>query len=123
MVDGCWSLVYGLWLLVFGLWLFVYGLSTFDYGPLTIDYLHICFTKARERTEGRKVPRKTFVQSLFKAKENVQKVKDEFGDHIKLHVLVKNFDRKTHREFHDVKIIDRYVKISYTQNELIKKLL
>lgn len=80
------------------------------------------FTKAREETEGRKVPKKAFVNSLFQAKENVQKVKDEFGEKVKVHVIIKNYEKGVEKDYPDVENIDQYIKIPYTRSELIKKL-
>jgi UDP-N-acetylglucosamine kinase len=80
------------------------------------------FAKAREKTEGRKVPKQVFVSSLFRAMNNVQKVKDKFGEQVKVHVIVKNYERDSENEYPDVQNIDRYVKIPYTQKELTSKL-
>lgn len=80
------------------------------------------FTKAREITEGRRVPRQTFVNGLFRAMENVRRVKEEFGDRIQLHAIVKNFEKNTEEEFLDIEVIDQCIKIPYTRFALLKKL-
>ena len=47
------------------------------------------FTKAREAMEGRRVPMETFVDAFFKAKENVERIMEEFGKNIKLFLVEK----------------------------------
>lgn len=80
------------------------------------------FTKAREELEGRFVPKTVFVDSLFKAKENVDKVKNEYGKAIKVHVVIKNFENNQENLYVDVDTIDTYLKISYDYKSLMKKL-
>ena len=50
------------------------------------------FTQKREKTEGRKVPKGTFIEKLFLAKENVEKIKEKFGERVELDIVKKNFD-------------------------------
>lgn len=82
------------------------------------------FTKAREVTEGRVVPKKLFVSSLFQARKNVKKIKEEFGDSVHLHIIIKNYKTGSETVHPDVSYdkVDKYVKIPYTQKALIKQL-
>lgn len=80
------------------------------------------FTKVREIIEGRKVPRNIFVDSLFQAKKNVNKVKQEFGKDIHLTMIVKNFRDLTEKTYIDIGNVDQYVTINYSREALIKLL-
>lgn len=82
------------------------------------------FTKAREVTEGRIVPKTLFVKFLFEARRNVKKIKKEFGDNIQLHIIIKNYKTRSETVYPDVDYekVDHYVKIPYTQKALIKQL-
>jgi len=48
------------------------------------------FTRKRKKLEGRYVPKEAFIDAFFKAKENVQSIKEEFGDKIELNLVIKN---------------------------------
>jgi len=80
------------------------------------------FTKAREKLEGRKVPKPIFIDALFNSKINVQKIKEEFGDKIKVNVVIKNYQQKVEKFFLDVASIDSYIRIPYTKEALKKAL-
>lgn len=82
------------------------------------------FTKAREVIEGRRVPKNIFIDSLFSAKENVDKIKQEFGKDLHLYVIKKNLedysDEETNVEVDDV---DQYVTINYSEDALNELLI
>jgi len=80
------------------------------------------FTKKREILEGRRVPRKTFVNAFFSAKENVIKIKSLFRDEIKVYLVIKDFNNKIKKSYYNVNI-DDYLQIKYTKTTLNKKLL
>jgi len=48
------------------------------------------FTKAREYMEGRNIVKEKFVEQYFNSRENVDKIKQEFGDKVKIHCILKN---------------------------------
>ena len=51
------------------------------------------FTKVKEQKEFRKVPKNVFINAYVKSLENVSMVKKEFGDKIKLNVVIKDFTK------------------------------
>jgi len=80
------------------------------------------FTKKRERLEGRHIPQKAFVEELFAAKENVNKVKKIFGQKIYVELHEHNFETGMKKMRLNIESIDSYLSIKYTKNELEKEL-
>lgn len=84
------------------------------------------FTLKRAKIIGRSVPRSFFIESLFHAKENVNKIKSEFGSKVELTLLERSYDRDK-RVFRgkttlNIENIDNYLKIKYTKDSLNSKL-
>ena len=80
------------------------------------------FTKKREAIERRGIPKQFFISSFFQSKENVNKLKQEFGSHIQVHLIVKNFENDTEQFKLNIEHIDSHLKIGYTEatlNELL----
>lgn len=50
------------------------------------------FTLAREKLEGRHVPREVFLHALQNAGKNVVKIKREFGKNVRIYLIEKNLD-------------------------------
>lgn len=77
------------------------------------------FTRKREILEGRYIPKKAFIDSFFKAKENVQKIKEEFGEKVELNLVLKN-DKNEDEEIKSniSSSIDDFTIISYTKKSL-----
>lgn len=80
------------------------------------------FTQYREKLEGRIVPKEIFVESFFKAGENVNKVKKEFGKQLQLHIAIKNFENGLEKFKLNVESIDPYVNMIYNRTSLMEKL-
>ena len=78
------------------------------------------FTKKREALEQRKVSKEVFIDSFFKARENVNKAKEIFGSNIELNLIIKDFEKDLEQLEINIENIDRYIKKSYTKNELEK---
>jgi UDP-N-acetylglucosamine kinase len=78
------------------------------------------FAKAREETEGRNVPRRIFIDSFLKAKENVNRVKCILGNKIILNVVVKDYKNDVERTKSDVISVDRFLESSYDYSQLEK---
>lgn len=76
------------------------------------------FTKEREKVEGRSIPRDFFIRTLFESRENVQKIKEQYGDQVDLHVIQKDFVKQTQRFIEDVEQIDHVVRIKYNVDDL-----
>lgn len=94
--------------------------------PIVIFYLYQDpfiawdFTKKREKLEGRFIPKEAFVESFFKAKQNANFAKKEFGKNIMLHLVIKNFSNGIEKIEFNINNIDNYLKMKYNNNSLIK---
>ena len=80
------------------------------------------FTKKREVIEHRGIPKDFFIQSFFQSKDNVNKLKQEFGSNIQLHLIVKNFENDTEQFKLNIDRIDSHLKIEYTEATLNERL-
>lgn len=80
------------------------------------------FTQKRAVKESRIVPVEVFVDSLFDAKENVEKAKNQFGDKIILFLIEKNYENGVKKMFFNVDSIDNYIKIGYDKGSLLKEI-
>ncbi|MBT3249286.1 MAG: AAA family ATPase [Candidatus Pacebacteria bacterium] len=82
------------------------------------------YTKKREKMEGRSVPKDIFINAYFSARQNVNKVKEKFGDRIELNLFEKyddfNFEKKA--KF-NIQSLDSHLKERYDRHDLEKKLL
>ena len=76
------------------------------------------FTKKREIMEGRYVPKEVFIESFIKSKINAQQLKNEFGDQIELHLIVKNIDHSVKKAKFNISHIDGYLEKMYTIGQL-----
>lgn len=80
------------------------------------------FTQKREKVEGRVVPKEAFVKAFFKAKKNVQIAKELFGSKVNLDLVINNADNDIEKYYINIDNIDRYIKVTYTGQELTKLL-
>ncbi len=84
------------------------------------------FTQARERLEGRNIPKSAFIEQFCGAKETVERLHREFTDKIVLFLVKKDFSTSATEEV--VKMIDpatsidSYIGERYTKEELEKSL-
>jgi predicted ABC-type ATPase len=78
------------------------------------------FTRKREIVEGRNIPKEAFVESFFASNENVKRIKQEYGERVNLHVVIKDISNRDERIWYnvDVERVDVYVKKPYTPLEL-----
>lgn len=81
------------------------------------------FTQAREKSEGRNIPKEAFIEQFFGAKETVNRILQEFGDKIAVFFVKKDFEKNAVENI--VKInpngkIDDYVNEHYTKDKLEK---
>lgn len=75
-------------------------------------------TKAREAIEGRKVPIEAFIDDLFQAKYNVNKIKEIYKDKINVTFLEVSYEKNVRKVELNIDNIDNYLKIKYTKEEL-----
>ncbi|MDO8493053.1 MAG: zeta toxin family protein [bacterium] len=76
------------------------------------------FVRAREKKDGRNVPRQAFIDQYFVARKNVNILKTEFLDRIKVDLVVKNIDGSDFNYRENIDVVDRYVSEKYTKDEL-----
>lgn len=76
------------------------------------------FVKAREIKDGRMVPKEAFIDQYFKARENVNRLKKEFGGRIQVDLIVKNIDGTDFDYRENIDVIDNYIPEKYTKDEL-----
>jgi len=75
-------------------------------------------TKKREKLEGRIVPKKTFIEAFFSAKENVNQIKNVFGNEVEVNLVIKNEDQTIRRVEFNIQNVDSYLKLSYNKRDL-----
>jgi len=83
------------------------------------------FTKKREKLEGRKVPKKVFIESFFNAKNNVVKIKSIFKNKVKVYLVIKDYSNNIKESYLDVHV-DSYLKTKYSKerlNEILKDVI
>ena len=76
------------------------------------------FTKAREKKEGRIVPKEVFIKAFFAARENVNKIKAEFGASVSLNFFTLDFTEKTYDFKANIQSIDDILEFKYNENYL-----
>lgn len=76
------------------------------------------FTKAREFLEGRNIIKEKFIEQFFSSRENVDKVKREFGNKVTINCIVKN-QRNEPEEIRQVDNVDNFVKEYYNRKSMV----
>ena len=119
--------------------------------PTTIVYVHQdpkiawLFTQIRAEISGRYISKEDFIGSVYKPKENISKIKKEFGSRIKILLVEKDLDKElskididirkatneeleelknliTYKDVRHIDNIDKEVEFEYTKEELKKSL-
>lgn len=80
------------------------------------------FTQKRAALEGRNIPLDMFIRAFFAAKENVNRIKKEFGKDIELWLIIKNLEQGIEKTYFNVDNIDNHLKIEYNLQSLKKML-
>lgn len=78
------------------------------------------FTKERELKEKRNVPKSVFINAYLKSMENVTHAKEEFGNKIKLNVVIKDFDKGLNSLELNKDNLESLLPKAYTRKELEK---
>lgn len=76
------------------------------------------FTKKREAIERRNIPVEIFIDAFFNSRENANRVKERFGDKVKLNLVIKNFKNDDEKILLDIKNIDDFLDQEYNKNKL-----
>lgn len=80
------------------------------------------FTKARETTEGRHIPKEAFIQQFLSSRETVDRIRKEFDERVVIFLVKKNFE--THAVENVIEIesnrnqIEDYLEKRYTMDAL-----
>lgn len=81
------------------------------------------FTKEREKSEGRRVPKAAFIDTFLRSRENVRAIKQMFGDRVELNLVVKDVEKGYEYPEPDVVDIDQHLPMIYTRSNLESILL
>lgn len=76
------------------------------------------FTKRREKKEGRNIPKEAFIESFLKSQVVAETIKNEFGDSVKLNLVIRNLEKDTLTYHQNISSIRPYLGQSYTQEDL-----
>jgi len=79
-------------------------------------------TKAREIKEGRHIPLEVFVAQFFKARENVNLVKNRFKQEIRINLIIRDFCKQKYDFHFNVDDIDNFLKFDYNKEALMETL-
>lgn len=80
------------------------------------------FTLKREAVEGRNIPKESFVEQLFAARENISTIKKEFGAVVEIDLVRRNIQTNQYTIQFDIVDVVEAVQIGYTREELLKLL-
>lgn len=76
------------------------------------------FTQIREEKEGRRISKDVFIDAFIMARENVNKIKKNFGNKIQLNFILKNFDKGIEEVYTNINNVDDYLAEVYTVDKL-----
>lgn len=76
------------------------------------------FVKAREVVEGRNIPRERFIEQYFAARDCVNRLKQHFGDKVRVDLLVQDRANRLSRYSANIGKIDSHVIEKYTPASL-----
>lgn len=76
------------------------------------------FTKKREVIEGRNIPKESFIEQFFAARKNVEEIKREFGEKVKVDLIERNVKTNKYTYRDNVSSIDNYIKDKYNTSNL-----
>ena len=76
------------------------------------------FTKKREKVEGRHVDKKMFINSFFNSQDTVNRIKKKFGNNIELNLVIKNYENGFEKTRFKIDLLDSYISMKYTLEDL-----
>lgn len=80
------------------------------------------FTLKREKLEKRKITIDVFVEDFFKAKDNVNKIKEKYKNKVKIILIKKNYTNNVEKLWVNIDSIDNYIKFEYNEKSLYNEL-
>lgn len=75
------------------------------------------FTRAREFLEGRNIVKEKFIEQFFASRKNVAKIKEEFGNKVKITCIIKSVNNEP-EEISDVDDVDKFIAKYYNKKSL-----
>lgn len=76
------------------------------------------FTQKREVVEGRNIPKAAFIRAFTLSRENVNKIKAEFGKQVQIHLVTKDYRNNDEDLQLNIEAVDPYLKKRYSEDEL-----
>jgi len=77
------------------------------------------FTRKREIVEHRKITKEVFIRTFFQSKKNIKLAKKEFGDKIKLNLVIKDLNNDKVSDLRiNIDDVDSYINKPYNEDEL-----
>lgn len=74
------------------------------------------FVQAREKKEGRKIPPERFIEQYFMARQNVNQLKQIYGNKIKVDLLLKDIEGKNRLYKAGIDCIDHHIPEKYSKS-------
>jgi len=81
------------------------------------------FTKAREKSEGRNVPKDAFIHAYFESRANVNRAKEFFRDELSVILIVKDYELGIEKLYDNVQRIEDHLEKIYTKDELDEQII
>jgi hypothetical protein len=76
------------------------------------------FTQAREFLEGRNIMKDKFIEQFQNARENVNKIKVDFRNRVKIHCVLKNKKNEVEDIQLDIQSLDSFFRKQYTKGSI-----
>jgi predicted ABC-type ATPase len=84
------------------------------------------FTKAREKVEGRHIPKDAFIQQFIDSRETIDRIRKDFDSTVVIFLVKKNFETHAVEDLVEIRQdgpqIEDYLGVRYTKNDLEKLL-
>jgi adenylylsulfate kinase-like enzyme len=84
------------------------------------------FTQAREKVEGRNIPKDIFIQQFIDSRETIDRIRKDFDNNIVISLVKKNFETHAVEDIieirHEGPQIEHYLGVGYTKDDLEKLL-
>lgn len=84
------------------------------------------FTQAREKVEGRHIPKEAFIQQFLDSRETIDRIRKDFDSRVVISLVKKNFETHAVEEILEIKKegpeIEHYLGMRYTRDDLEKLL-
>jgi predicted ABC-type ATPase len=76
------------------------------------------FVKAREKKDGRTIPKDAFISQYFQARCKVNMLNQEYGKGVMIYLVIKNIDGSDFGYHQNIDIVDNYIPERYSREQL-----